>query len=369
MTKISLISVIPSAEMAGTELSVLNSAVYFKERGIENQIWTLSTSDKFDKFCSLEGIVLKRFPIQFSKPFSSSFYLLRLVSQTFVYRKEFIFHFFLPKTYLLALLLRKLTKLKYVIGIRGKINYRGLVVEKMLKYALLNAETVICNARHLAPEIQLRFDLDVDKIECVSNMVRMRSRNQGEKFEAITAVVVSNFLEYKGHLLLLDALASLKFVPEVLFLGEGPLKSTIQNRIKDLGLEKKVSIYSLADVTNELSRSHFAIHPSATEGLSNAILEEISFGLPVIAFNVGGNSEIIKNDYNGFLLESRSKEALASAIHILSEKDEIRTILGKNAFESSKSFSPENYFQKVSRIYEGVLESLDYSHSDSKKKT
>ena len=126
MAKFSLISVIPSAEMAGTELSVFNSAIYFKDRGVENQIWTLSTSDKFDEICRLEGVVLKKFPLQFSKPISSSLNLLRIVSQTYAYRKKFVFHFYLPKTYLLALLLRQSTRLKYIIGIRGKINYRGL---------------------------------------------------------------------------------------------------------------------------------------------------------------------------------------------------------------------------------------------------
>ena len=368
MTKFRLNSILPSAEMAGTELSVLNSAILFKKKGIENEIWALSTSDKFDDFCSLEGIVLKKFPLQLSKPISTSFSLLRLVAQTYSYKNKFIFHFFLPKAYLLAVLLRGATRFKYVIGVRGKISYRGLVVEQLLKYALQNADMVMCNARHLAPEIKSRFNLDVDKIECVSNMVRMRNQNQKEKAEEVTAVVVSNFLEYKGHLLVLDALASLKFVPKVIFLGEGPLESVIRSKIVSLGLEERIRIYSLVDVTTVLFSSHFAIHPSATEGLSNAILEEISCGLPVIAFNVGGNGEVIKHDYNGILLESRTKEALASAIDTLSQKEETRTYLAKNAFESSKRFSPENYFREVSKIYERVFESLNDSHSNSRMK-
>jgi glycosyltransferase involved in cell wall biosynthesis len=66
-------------------------------------------------------------------------------------------------------------------------------------------------------------------------------------------------------------------------------------------------------VPAELARAGFAIHPSRTEGLSNAILEELAAGLPVVAMDVGGNSMLIDPGMNGYLLAVGDHTSLATS--------------------------------------------------------
>lgn len=354
MQKIFVVSVIPSAETAGTELSVLNSSILFQENGIENQIWTLSSSSKFDKYCTQNNVVLRKFPITKSHPLKSLLSLIRICKSAYQIRKCYVFHFYLPKAYLVGLFLRKTIGIKYILGVRGRINHRGFFVEKMLQSAFRSAESIVCNAQHLIPVVRMRFNLKHDNIFCVTNMVKQKPVAEFQtykKFDQVTAVVLSNFIEYKGHLFLLEALASLDKPPNVILIGNGTFEVKVREKIHNLGLQSCVTILSNADVEKVLPKCHFAIHPSETEGLSNAMLEEISFGLPVIAFNVGGNGEIIRNNINGFLLERRELKYFSNAIEILSRNQNLRNQMGWNALEVSKNFSPEKYLRNILTIY------------------
>lgn len=354
MSKLRVIAVIPSAENAGTELSVLKAGILFSKYGIENQIWTLSKSTKFDEICKQNDILLKKFPLHRTKPIRTIQSFVAIIKMTFKYRKGYVFHFFLPKTYLVGFFLGKVLRMDYILGVRGKINYRGPFVEQMLKYAFKDAKLIICNAQHLVSEIGLRFKLTNKSILCVSNMVEQTTTNQlreVHKFNDVTAVVLANLIDYKGHLFLLECLSKMNQLPRIILMGEGPLEATIRKRIDELGLTAKVTILRNPDVNLTLSKSHFAIHPSETEGLSNAILEEISYGLPVIAFNVGGNGEIISHNFNGYLLELGDALSLSKAIETLTLDSKTRERFGKNAFATSKLFSPENYLQQTSNIY------------------
>jgi glycosyltransferase involved in cell wall biosynthesis len=80
-----------------------------------------------------------------------------------------------------------------------------------------------------------------------------------------------------------------------------------------------------ADVPAELAAAQFAVHPSHTEGLSNAILEQLAHGLPVIACRVGGNPQLIADGVNGLLVPPADPAALAAAIATVTTDPELRT--------------------------------------------
>ena len=85
--------------------------------------------------------------------------------------------------------------------------------------------------------------------------------------------------------------------------GEGP----VRDEIRALALQRNVEhllefVTAPANVREELQRAQFAVHPSRTEGLSNAILEEMAAGSPVVASSVGGNPSLIDDGITGFLV-------------------------------------------------------------------
>ena len=62
--------------------------------------------------------------------------------------------------------------------------------------------------------------------------------------------------------------------------------------------------------------------PSVEEGIANVVLEAMAIGLLVISTNCGGMSEVVKNRYNGFLIESRSPKDMFKAIKLISSLSE-----------------------------------------------
>jgi len=349
-----VISIIPSSSFAGTELAVLNTSRLLKSKGVENEIWTLSDSDDFDVMSETNCVTLRNFPISVRKPITSIISSLRLFRAARRYRKSHLFHAYLPKSFLLTYFLHLTAKIKFIAGIRGKMNYRGRLIELLLSKSLLASELIICNAQHLVLENSKRFRISEDRFFVLHNFVENRSRVIRKTGLKANIIVISNFLEYKGHHLLIDAIEISKTLPIVSLFGEGKMKSEIENRIRENGLQELIHFIPGTEMNRHLTQATFAVHPSETEGLSNAILEELSYGLPVIAFNVGGNSELIIDGYNGILLNERCPESLSAAIDFLSTNHEICKEYSENAYLTAIDFGPEKFLRKIVAVYEEI---------------
>lgn len=86
---------------------------------------------------------------------------------------------------------------------------------------------------------------------------------------------------------------------------------------------------------------------SGYEGFSHIILEAMACGLPVITTNVCGNPEIIKNGYNGLLVEYNNKNQIKEAILKLWHDEELRNNLIKNGRETVKKFTTEKMINET----------------------
>jgi glycosyltransferase involved in cell wall biosynthesis len=109
-------------------------------------------------------------------------------------------------------------------------------------------------------------------------------------------ISVANFVPYKDYYTVLKALAQLKYkFPFYYFiLGEGPMRKEIVNTVKNFDLENQIFLIgNTENVSDYLFASDIMIHSSRGEGISNAILEGMYAGLPVIASNVGGIPETV----------------------------------------------------------------------------
>src|SRR5208282_5828756 len=87
---------------------------------------------------------------------------------------------------------------------------------------------------------------------------------------------------------------------------------------------------------------------SDSESLSNVILEAMAAGLPVVAYGVGGNAELV-SDQRGVLVPSGDEEAFAAAVVRLIASSPLRAQLGRN----SRQFAAENFsLERVRARYE-----------------
>jgi glycosyltransferase involved in cell wall biosynthesis len=100
-----------------------------------------------------------------------------------------------------------------------------------------------------------------------------------------------------------------------LIVGDGELRHYIEALIMDLCLESNVKLlYEKKDVFNYLNASDISVLSTNGEGFSNSILESMAMSKPVIATNVGGNSEMLGANEFGILVAPKSSSELADAI-------------------------------------------------------
>jgi glycosyltransferase involved in cell wall biosynthesis len=109
-------------------------------------------------------------------------------------------------------------------------------------------------------------------------------------------VSVANFVPYKDYDTVLRAMMDLKgsYPFHYLILGDGPRRAETKRQIAEAGLEENVTLLGQRhDVETFLRISDYFIHSSKGEGISNAIVEAMMAGLPVIATRVGGIPETV----------------------------------------------------------------------------
>ena len=109
-------------------------------------------------------------------------------------------------------------------------------------------------------------------------------------------ISIANFVPYKDNFTIFRALAKLKAKQyfNYFIVGDGPMRPAIEAQINDFNLQENVILVGRTEKVNEyLFSSDLMIHSSRGEGISNAILEAMYAGLPVIATNVGGVPETV----------------------------------------------------------------------------
>ena len=351
LPNLKIISIIPSAENAGTELAAMRTSLLFQNKGKLTEIWTLSNSKIFDSIAKENSLILRNFPIRLTSPFRSGYSILLLIFFTWKYRQVSIFHAYLPKSILTMFILSKLLNITYVAGIRGRIRKQNRVVEAVLGKAMMSAEFIICNAQHLKEYTIARFSIPSEKIFVIRNMVEQQVKGSIIGKEPPTAIVLANFLKYKGHIALLESLKICHSKPNVILIGQGPEELHIRSKILEFNLIGSVLIKPDHELQDMLKAAQFAIHPSETEGFSNAILEEMSYGLPVIAFAVEGNLEVIRNNVNGLLVEPGNVRGLAEAIDTIANNVDTRIRLGQGAKRSASEYSPLALLANLTKVY------------------
>jgi len=97
--------------------------------------------------------------------------------------------------------------------------------------------------------------------------------------------------------------------------GDGPARPQLEATVRELGLGDRVRLLGERDdVPIVLRALDVFVLSSIGEGISNAILEAMASGLPVIATGVGGNVELVRDGLTGCLIEPRRPELLADAL-------------------------------------------------------
>ncbi|TDK43330.1 glycosyltransferase [Algoriphagus formosus] len=131
-------------------------------------------------------------------------------------------------------------------------------------------------------------------------------------------VHIGGFTFEKNHTELLDIFQRLLKVDsdfQLILIGDGPLKSQIEDQVKTIGLEAKVDFLgNVSQPFSHISKNAILLLPSKIEGLPAVILEAMVHHIPVIAYGVGGIPEVLKTGKTGWCISPNDSQAFMHAI-------------------------------------------------------
>lgn len=231
-----------------------------------------------------------------------------------------------------------------------------------------NSAALVANSRAGAEHAALHMGLRRQTVDVVHNCIRLppehvldrTNADSGETEKGIRVLFVGRLVKHKNIECLLHAfLIVLRAIPDAKLeiVGDGPQRSAIEGLIVELDLGGHVTLFGeQTDVPRFLRECDVFVSTSYREGLSNAIMEAMSYGRPVVASNVGGNSELIEHDRSGMLFPADDHESLAAMLIELNRNPEKRAELGINARNAmTRCHDARRMAAEMERIYERCL--------------
>ena len=178
----------------------------------------------------------------------------------------------------------------------------------------------------------------------------------------VKLVFVGRIGQRKGTFDLIEAFAKLpehlRTSVELFIAGDGEIEKATQ-LTQDLHLTEQITFLGLINASARdllLETADVYILPTYNEGLPLALLEAMSWGLPVITTPVSGIPDVVKDRQNGLIVEAGDIQQLADAIQLSIENEDLRITLGRAARETVGKLDMKSFSSRLAEIYRTVSE-------------
>jgi glycosyltransferase involved in cell wall biosynthesis len=171
----------------------------------------------------------------------------------------------------------------------------------------------------------------------------------------IKLINVGSFVQKKNQQFLIviaEMLRKQNIDFEVHFLGDGQLKSHIEQFAKEKGLLKNINFHgNVNEVEKYLAKSDIYIHTASHEPLGLVLLEAMAAGLPVITLDGGGNRDLMEEGKNGFLIEEENVELFVEKILELKNNPALYQNMSQYAKTYAQKFDIVPYVDNLLKLY------------------
>jgi glycosyltransferase involved in cell wall biosynthesis len=234
---------------------------------------------------------------------------------------------------------------------------------------------VIANSEAVREQVLRQERLSADLVAVVHNGIDMRAvesppeelvreLRRGLALDGRWPIVgvVANLIAYKGLQYFLPAWATVVAKHQkavALLVGDGPLRGTLEAQARALGLGDTVRFLGYrADVPALLGLMDLVVQPSLEEGFSNAVLEAMGAGKPVVATAVGGTPEAVIDGLTGLLVPARDAVSLAGAmLDVIGSSAESQR-LGEAAYRRAREqFEVDVMVRRYEELYAEAFDS------------
>lgn len=359
--------------MGGAERHLAQLLPALLSRGFPVELFVLERGGELETELEKAGVTISGLPCRSGRLMhllTAALELYRRIRQT----RPDILHFFLPEPYLVGAAVAALAgHCTSIMSRRSLAHYQRNHpwfgrIERLLHRRMT---ALLGNSQAVVDEL-IAEGADRRKTGLIHNGVNLpATADEGARAvqraalnildKAFVMAIVANLFHYKGHADLFDALGKIASqLPQPWRLvvigrdeGEGPAlraqaeRLRIADNILWLGERRDVeAILPVADV---------ALLVSHQEGFSNALIEAMGQGLPVIATAVGGNLDAVVDGESGLLVPPKEPAALGAAIVALASDNVKRTAMGRAARERTLAmFSQDACIARYDRLYRGL---------------
>jgi len=252
-----------------------------------------------------------------------------------------------------------------------KVKVRKYILSKLNLIILkkFNKLTVVSN--DIKKQLVNKCNFNKNKIHVIHNGINLPKLKQGRKDSNIFIIgSAGRLFPVKDYPLMVEIAKEIKNKTDCIkfeLAGDGPEHQTLRNLIKKNGLENTFVLKGhVHDIAKFYQNLDIYLSTSVHEGISMSVLEAMSYGIPVVAPDVGGFSEIIKNGNEGYLINTRNPKNFANKCCLLYNNKQ----LNKNISKAARNKIIESFSnKKMADNYYKMYLTLTQNHNLNKQKT
>ncbi|MCM8788171.1 MAG: glycosyltransferase family 4 protein [Candidatus Omnitrophica bacterium] len=242
------------------------------------------------------------------------------------------------------------------------ISVSSVILERYLRRGIVKREK----------SCVIRSGFEVEKYRDALQFNHLIRNKLGVGKQDILIGMIGRLFPLKGQEYLLRVFAKISSnYPNIhlVLVGDGILKDSFERFVKQHNLQKRVHFTGLVEpekIPYFASAIDIGVHTSLREGLPRAVVQILAVGKPVIAFDIDGAREVIKDGLNGFLVPAKNETMLEEKLRFLIEHPEEVKKMGRYGQEMLfEEFSVEKMLAEIEKVYFNIVKE-NFCHNNRK---
>lgn len=239
--------------------------------------------------------------------------------------------------------------------------HRSLLLRKCVSWVLSRSDYVVAQSENTRSHTGRYYRYDSSRTSIVPlpyervDVPAVGRKELGMNEKALYLISVGRLVRRKGYGFLLEALAQVEGA-RLVIVGDGPER---EHLIKKAGeLQVKERVFFAGQVSEQLKFQYLEnadmyVLSSVHEGFGIVLQEAMQAGLPIVSTDFGGQTDLIADGENGFLVPYGDVQAMACAIRRILKDHALAEQMRQNNLEKIKAYDPMHIAGKYLRIVEG----------------
>lgn len=355
--RLKILQFVPKLELAGAEIMIENLAKQLKKDGYDVKVVSLynyqSAITNRLEAVGIQVLYMDKKPKFDLKLFVSLFKLLKKEKPDVVHTHLYILPYVMPIAQLLGIKKRVHT----IHNIAVKEN--GSIIRKVNKFFYHVCKVVPVSISPMVKDTIIEeYGLKDEAVPMIYNGIQLEmckpKTNHDTSDSKVSLLHVGRFCEQKNHKGLIESFRLLRESNrdiELKLIGSGNYEEDIKTLVRSYHLEDCVEFLGLKpNVYKYMNEADIFVLPSLWEGMPITLIEAMATGLPIVATDVGGISDMITHDDSGLVVKAQVED-IAEALDRLIRNKELRIKLGNNALKKSICFDAIQMAKGYETIY------------------